>query len=102
MVLCCLEWQVSGKLMRLPGGLVTGGKCNLMSAYQGHRSRNAWNVALWIANDEGLYRWADDLIKEHGVNKAARIMARELEGQTTPDGGKYNLTCIREALRDWS
>jgi len=31
-----------------------------MSKYQGHRSWNAWNVALWIGNDEGLYHLALD------------------------------------------
>jgi len=69
-----------------------------MTAYQGHRSCNAWNVALWINNDYGLYNWARDLVIEHGRKRAARIMARELEGQRTPDGGKYNFTCIYEAL----
>jgi len=67
--------------------------------YNGHRSWNAWNVSLWINNDEGLYRWALDLVREHGADKAARIMARDMEGEKTPDGAKYNLTCIREALR---
>jgi hypothetical protein len=64
----------------------------------GHRSRNAWNVSLWINNDESLYRWAVDLVKKHGQRKAARIMAKDLEGQRTPDGARYNVTCIREAL----
>ena len=69
-----------------------------MTAYQGHRSWNAWNVALWIGNDEGLYAWAVDLVKEHGRKRAARIMTRDLQGQSTPDGAKYNFTCIYEAL----
>lgn len=69
-----------------------------MAAYQGNRSWNAWNVSLWINNDEGMYFWAVDLVRAHGRNKAARIMAHDLEGQRTPDGGKYNYTCIYEAL----
>lgn len=69
-----------------------------MTQYQGHRSWNAWNVALWIGNDKSLYRWAVDLVQEHGRKRAARIMTRDLEGQSTPDGGKYNYTCIYEAL----
>ena len=68
--------------------------------FNGHRSWNAWNVSLWINNDESTYRWARDLAMKHGVKRAAAIMARELEGERTPDGGRYNLTCIREAIRD--
>ena len=68
--------------------------------FNGHRSWNAWNVSLWINNDEGLYRHARDLAQRHGVLKAARIMARDMQGEKTPDGGRYNFTCIREAIRD--
>ena len=71
-----------------------------MAAYQGHRSWNAWNVSLWINNDEGLYRWAYDMAKRYGVKRAARMMAAELDGQRTPDGARYNVTCIREAIAD--
>lgn len=69
-----------------------------MAAFNGHRSWNAWNVSLWINNDEGLYRTARYLVQQHGYQKAARIMARDLEGETTPDGGRYNFTTIREAI----
>lgn len=69
-----------------------------MTAYQGHRSWNAWNVSLWINNDEGLYTWARDLTLFHGKKRAAYYMMQELDGQRTPDGGKYNLTCVYEAL----
>ncbi len=66
--------------------------------HQGHRSWNSWNVSLWVNNDEGLYFHARELVKEYGRKKAARILARELEGSKTPDGGKYNYTCLYEAL----
>ena len=66
--------------------------------YNGHRSWNAWNVSLWINNDEGLYRWAVDLVTSHGRGRAATVMARDLEGQKTPDGASYNRTCIYEAM----
>jgi hypothetical protein len=69
-----------------------------MAAFNGHRSWNAWNVALWINNDESLYRYARDLVQQHGYQKAARIMARELAGERTPDGGRYNFTTIRAAI----
>lgn len=70
-----------------------------MAEYQGHRSWNAWNVSLWINNDEGLYREARDYAKRYGIAAGARHMAKSLQGETTPDGGKYNVTCIREAMR---
>jgi hypothetical protein len=71
-----------------------------MAAYNGHRSWNAWNVSLWLNNDEGLYRRAVELASAHGISKGARLMFRELEGERTPDGGVYNLTTVREAMRD--
>lgn len=70
-----------------------------MVKYQGHRSWNAWNVALWIHNNEPLYRAAVDLCQRHGVRNAATMLAIHLEGQKTPDGARYNLTCVREALK---
>lgn len=71
-----------------------------MATYNGHRSWNAWNVALWIGNDEGLYNLALDCLKRAKGNrrKAARYMLQDLEGQRTPDGAVYNLTCLYEAL----
>ena len=66
--------------------------------YNGHRSWNAWNVSLWINNEESTYRWAVDMVKRHGRSRAANIMYGELIGQKTPDGAKYNRTCIYEAL----
>lgn len=71
-----------------------------MTTYNGHRSWNAWNVSLYIYNEEGLYFHALKLVKAWGVTRAAGIMARELEGLRTPDGAKYNYTCIKEALAD--
>ncbi len=71
-----------------------------MAKYQGHRSWNAWNVSLWINNDEGLYREAVRLAKQHGIGRGAAILMRNtLAGEKTPDGAVYNLTCVREAMR---
>jgi hypothetical protein len=67
--------------------------------YNGHRSWNAWNVSLWINNDEGLYHRACELVRRKGASAAARILTSELEGERTPDGARYNKTCVREALR---
>ena len=69
-----------------------------MAKYNGHRSWNAWNVSLWIGNDEGLYNLALDCIKRSKTkNHAARMMLIDLPDET-PDGAKYNFTCVREAL----
>ena len=71
-----------------------------MATFNGHRSWNAWNVSLWINNDEGLYTLAQHHIKTSPVlDTAARRMLRDLAGQRTPDGAVYNYTSIREAMR---
>ena len=71
-----------------------------MPTYNGHRSRNAWNVALWISNDEGLYRAAVDCLKRsRNLGHATRMMLGIVgEGTKTPDGAVYNARCVREAL----
>lgn len=72
-----------------------------MPAFNGHKSWNAWNVSLWLNNDERLYRMMQDATRR-APNKprAAAYVLRELEGQRTPDGGRYNLTTILAAMRD--
>ena len=78
-----------------------------MAAYNGHRSWNSWNVSLWINNDESLYRLAYDLYEEakrkYSVDSLARLTAARhfmayVEGEKTPDGAKYNKTCVFEAM----
>lgn len=69
-----------------------------MAQYNGHRSWNAWNVALWIGNDEPLYRFAVECVRGHTLDEATRRFMAELGGQRTPDGAIYNKTCVREAL----
>lgn len=66
--------------------------------YNGFPSWAAWNVSLWINNDERLYRMAVDLVKHHGEAKAARHLAANLDGEKTPDGARYSLRSIRLAL----
>ena len=44
--------------------------------YNGHRSWNAWNISLWINNDEGLYRRAVDLAMRNGIARGAAILSR--------------------------
>ena len=68
-----------------------------MKPYNGHRSWNAWNVALWLDNDETLYRRACELGHKLGAARAARILSRELD-RTTPDGAVYNQLSLRLAI----
>jgi hypothetical protein len=74
--------------------------------YNGHRSWNAWNIALWIGNDEGLYRLAKECLadvakadqKRRITAATRRFLAFVGEGSKTPDGAVYNFKCVREAL----
>ena len=67
--------------------------------YNGHHCWNCWNVALWIGNDEGLYRFALANKKRYGTEAGARMMLAGLEPKT-PDGARYTFTSVRSALRE--
>ncbi len=69
-----------------------------MTEYLGHVSWNIWNIGVWIRGNEGLYFRAAQLVQKHGRKKAAKIMAAEMKGEKTPDGGKYNQTAIFAAM----
>ena len=71
-----------------------------MAQYEGHRSKNAWNVALWMGNDEPTYRLAMDCIARSKTLGHAAVMFLGYVGENarTPDGARYNYTCVREAL----
>lgn len=72
--------------------------------FQGHRSWNAWNVALWIGNDEGLYNLAieswEGSKKRTGrpsLHVAAVRFINRVEPKT-PDGAPYSLKSVKEAI----
>ena len=75
-----------------------------MKQYNGHKSWNYWNVSLWINNDEGLYNFARHCVRCSLHKKgAADMMLRELREQgvtKTPDGARYTLAAIREAIKE--
>ena len=86
----------------------------MSTTYNGHKNWTQWNVSLWINNDEGLYRMAKDYIartryyvsfstngyKPRDIAAQRMLEALERDGIThTPDGAKYSVTAIRNAMR---
>lgn len=65
--------------------------------YNGHKNWTHWNVALWLGNDEPLYRRAIELKRAHGTNRAAAKLLAELP-KKTPDGASYSHTSLRAAI----
>lgn len=69
--------------------------------YQGHRSWNAWNVSLYISNDEPLYRAAQAAHKRaRSLDHCVTLFCRDtgLLGDKTPDGAVYNRLSIKLAI----
>ena len=90
-----------------------------MKAYEGYRSWNAWNVCLWLDNDEKLYTMGKevvDMVKENYIrnpitgeifddNKKIKMATSMIYDRIhgldfrcitrTPDGGKFNRLSIR-------
>ena len=69
-----------------------------MKTFNGHRSWNAWNVSLWLSNDETYYPFFVALIKEKGIQKATNTIYYYLRGGKTPDGASYNRLSVKLAL----
>ena len=78
-----------------------------MKEYNGHRSWNAWNISLWIGNDESLYRLALDCIDtarhyprcRNILAKATREFLACMGGSRTPDGAIYNALSVKLCLQ---
>ena len=72
-----------------------------MKTYQGHRSWNAWNVSLWINNDESLYFTAVDYCKRaKSLDRAVNMFYQDVQGSKTPDGAIFNRLSIKSAIGD--
>jgi len=60
--------------------------------YNGWKNWETWNVALWVQNDEGLYRAAYNSVNNRGhLFGAYKAFVHEyLDGNgETPDGAKW-------------
>lgn len=69
-----------------------------MTAYNGHKNWNHWNVSLWIHNDEVLYFHAKDIVRANRrLDDAARRLLLDLD-RMTPDGAPYTFSSVRAAL----
>lgn len=71
--------------------------------YAGWKSKQAWNVALWINNDETLWHEALDCVRWSMNPKDATLMfVRAMHGQTTGDGVAYTFAnCLEFFEVDW-
>ena len=69
-------------------------------AYQGHRSWAAWNVSLWIYNDEWQYRAVRDIALGPGRIEDKVRRAQRLLGDRTPDGARYTAMNVRLVVRE--
>lgn len=67
--------------------------------YNGFRSWNAWNVSLWINNQEVSYQLACDLVKQYSLSMATKIFIGYFNGKT-PDGAIYNRLSVYNALKE--
>lgn len=75
-----------------------------MPKYNGHKNYNAWNVSLWINNDESLYQTAWGFAVFCDTKDIAATMMLDylvsILGTThTPDGVPYTKTNIRLAMQ---
>ena len=79
-----------------------------MATYNGWKNRQTWNVALWVNNEEPLYRAARAWMEAHkGVRGPYKRFCAEygLTGERTPDGISFTGTrldynALNEMMRD--
>jgi hypothetical protein len=69
--------------------------------YNGHKNWNHWNVSLWINNDEGLYRLAQQFKREHRSRReAAKAFMDTISAMwdKTPDGAPWSVSSVYHAM----
>lgn len=69
-----------------------------MAQYNGHKNYNAWNVSLWINNDETLYHLMRKCIRTSKNRKEAAEKLCSYLPAATPDGVAYTVTNVRLAM----
>jgi hypothetical protein len=69
-------------------------------SYNGHKCWAYWNVALWLSNDELMYKFVCINLRFRTKDQVAQIIAANFD--KTPDGARYSKSAVRAALVDWA
>jgi hypothetical protein len=69
--------------------------------YNGHPSHAAWNVSLWMNNDEGIYNLARTCKRiARTADRAADLFMDRIGEEKTPDGVRWTKTNVKRAMGD--
>ena len=74
-------------------------RSNPGKGYNCYPSWNAWNVSLWINNEESLYRFARELKRKLGTARGAEAFVNQMGRSKTPDGAPYTVSSVKGAMR---
>ena len=80
----------------------------MAETYNGWKNRQTWNVALWINNDEPLYRAAVEYVKTHDKRHKLYpdfIRSMGMENDRTPDniawmGSRLDYAALNRMMRE--
>lgn len=77
------------------------------TTYNGWKNRQTWNIALWIGNDEGLYRSAVEFMRKYTGRRpySAFIEWAGMADDRTPDriaynGSKLDRVALNEMMKE--